>query len=125
MSAMKLRPLAVFALFVTPLLIAIGPSEPLDVEVDTVLAPITGCTHQQLKTAKDIQDAVLKGADLLCVLAGAGSGLDDPQAVATACHLIDKLDLLLPVLRDLIPVRNAARRAGVVYRSSSTGIDAR
>lgn len=93
---MKLRFLAAF-------LIALGAIGSVDV----------ACTPEQVKTARDVQDAVLKGKDVACVM---GSLLVDPVELAKYCKLADDLS---PIVRGLIGVRDAARRSGVVYQPAS------
>lgn len=89
--------------------------------VALVLAPLSlgaKCTPEQTQTVNAVQDAVLSTVNIACVM---GSFLDDPQALAAACEFADKVKPLLPVLRGLIGVRNAGRRAGVTYERAAAG----
>ena len=105
------------ALFVVPLAIAPFADEASTVPDPSPMALVVGCSPANTKTANDIQDAVLRGKDLACVM---GSLVISPEAVAKACGIADKLETLLPILRGLIGVREAARRAGVTYQPTAS-----
>ena len=80
---------------------------------------LTGCrlTPEQAKTANDIQDAVLNVGELACVMGGLGANLVDPEAIAQVCKITNGLEKILPVIRELVGVRDAAKRSGVVYHA--------
>ena len=76
------------------------------------------CTPAEIHSA---EQAVLSASQIACVFA---SGLSDSRAVADACS-IDKA--LLPVLEQLISVKQAAAKAGVTYHDplADAGADAK
>ena len=76
------------------------------------------CTPQQSRTADDVQAAVLSAKDIACVF---GSLVADPVELAKVCKLADKIEQVVPVLRGLIGVRDAAARAGVTYQQPTEG----
>ena len=79
---------------------------------------IAGCTPQQSRTADDVQDTVLKGKDIACIM---GQLLtDDPVELAKICEIADKLEKVVPIIRGLVGVRNGARRAGVTFQLGTT-----
>lgn len=79
------------------------------------LAACLGC-HDS-KTARDITDPVLKASDLACVM---NSMVIDSAELAAYCHLAD---ILIPIVRRLVSVREAARRSGVVYQGAAPPAD--
>lgn len=83
------------------------------------------CTPEQSRTANDVQDAVLRAKDIACIM---GSFVVDPAELAKACDLADKLEKVVPVIRGLVGVRDAARRSGVTFQPTPIadgGADAR
>ena len=71
---------------------------------------IIACSRQQARDAANITEAALSPAQLACVFA---SNEIDARLLATTCKIVQGLDKLLPVLRELIGQREGARRAGV------------
>ena len=80
--------------------------------VVTIALATLSCTPQQGRTADAVQETVLRAKDLACVM---GSTLVDPAELARLCKIVDHLEPLLPIIRNLVGVRDAARRTGVVY----------
>ena len=78
----------------------------------------TACSQQQVRTADQVADAALLAKDVACIM---GSFLVDPTELARACGFVDRIEQLLPVVRGLVGVRDAARRTGVVYASEDAG----
>ena len=70
----------------------------------------TDCLPRGAQTTRDVTDPVLKATDLACVMS---SLLTDSKEIADFCHLAD---ILIPIVQRLVSVRDAARRAGVVYQ---------
>lgn len=83
--------------------------------VPVTLAGEAGCTPQQAKDAHDAADAALNITQLACMMNGLGGFLTDSEAVAKVCNIAPKL---LPVISDLIGVRDAARKSGVTWKGS-------
>ena len=80
------------------------------------LAPaVLGCG--QGRTPSDVQDAILRGKDIACIMAK--TLLQDPVELAKACEITDKLEPLIPIIRGLVGVRDAARRSGVTFQSQA------
>ena len=78
---------------------------------------VVGCTPQQSRTANDVQDVILKGKDIACIM---GKILiDDPVELAKVCDIADKIEKVAPIIRGLVGVRNGARRAGVTFQLES------
>lgn len=77
----------------------------------------TDCVPKDAQTARDVTNPVLKAKDLACVM---GSLLTDSRELADLCHLAD---ILIPIVQKLVSVRDAARRAGVVYQPPVFGPD--
>ena len=75
------------------------------------------CTPAEIHSA---EQAVLSASQVACIFA---SGLSDSRAIADACA-IDRA--LLPVLEQLISVREAAKKSGVSYHDpmKDAGADA-
>lgn len=69
-----------------------------------------GCALKDPQTSRDVTDPVLKSKDLACIM---GSLLTDSKELAHLCNLAD---VLIPLVQRLVSVRDAARRAGVVYQ---------
>lgn len=85
-----------------------------------VLLTSTDCAWQPPQTARDVTDPVVKGTDLACVM---GSMMTDSKALADFCHLAD---VLIPIVQRLVSVRDAARKAGVIYQPptpADAGVD--
>ena len=81
------------------------------------VAPIAliGCTPQQAKDARAVVDGALDIVQLACLMNGLGGFITDAEAAAKVCNVAPKL---LPVVSDLIGVRDAARKSGVVWKGS-------
>ena len=77
----------------------------------------TDCSPRDAQTARDVTDPVLKATDLACVMS---SLLTDSREIASICRLAD---ILIPIVQKLVSVRDAARRAGVVYQPPVFGPD--
>lgn len=75
--------------------------------VSALILGCSGLTQQQVNT---ITKGLLSESQLACVMS---STLTDSQALATVCG-IDQA--LVPVLQQLIGVREGAKRAGVQYK---------
>lgn len=62
----------------------------------------------------DTQEAILKGKEIACVMTKFFTS--DAREVAKVCEIADTvLPFVLPLITDLISVRDAARRTGVVW----------
>lgn len=85
---------------------------------------LAGCQPHDSRTPGSIQDAVLRGKDIACIM---GQILiDDPVELAKACEIADQLEKVVPIIRGLVGVRNGARRSGVAFQldRSDAGPDA-
>ena len=67
------------------------------------------CSPADRQAARDVTDAALAAKDLACIM---GSFLVDPAELAKVCGLADRF---VPIVRSLVGVRDASRRAGVTY----------
>ena len=74
------------------------------------LTLVLSCTPAQRQTARDVRDVVLPLKTLGCVM---GSLITDARELARICGAADEL---VPAIDNLIGVRDAGRRAGVVWR---------
>lgn len=77
-----------------------------------LLLLVLACTRPQVNTALDVTKEVLTIGEIACIMT---SLLADPEAVLQACDMVEKANKVLPVVRNLIGVRDAGRRAGVHY----------
>ena len=76
---------------------------------------ILDCTPQQSKDAHEFVDTALDIVQLACLMNGLGGFITDAEAAAKVCKVAPKL---VPVVSDLIGVRDAARKSGVVWKGS-------
>ena len=85
--------------------------------IQDMAAPVAlvGCTPQQAKDAREFADTALDVLQLACLMNGLGGFITDAEAAAKVCNVAPKL---VPVVSDLIGVRDAARRSGVVWKGS-------
>ena len=81
------------------------------------VAPITllDCTPQQTKDVHEFLDTALDAIQLSCLMNGLGGFIMDASEAAKVCKIAPRL---VPVVSDLIGVREGARRAGVVWKGS-------
>lgn len=88
--------------------------------VGNLLFAAAACTREQQRDARAAADVAFKGADLACIF-GEGADIIDADALASFCRIEKGAEKMLPLLRELIGVREGAKRAGVAWPRSDGG----
>ena len=111
MSGMKLSPRSISFSMVAVFLSWMALAAYMDVPP----IAIVGCTPQEAKDVRQGLDTALDVLQLGCLMNGLGGFITDAEAAAKVCNVAPKL---VPIVSDLIGVRDAARKSGVVWKGS-------